>query len=104
VELRAGARVALMPSLTSETFGLAAAEAMAAGVPVAASAIGALPELVPPAWCSAPGDAGALAVTVAALAADPAAGEQALAAARELLDPRRLAARLAAVYAGEARG
>ena len=104
VELRAGARVALMPSLTSETFGLAAAEAMAAGVPVAASAIGALPELIPPAWLSAPGDAGALAATITALAGDPGAGEQALAAARELLDPRRLAAALAAVYAGEARG
>jgi glycosyltransferase involved in cell wall biosynthesis len=102
--LRAGARVALMPSLTSETFGLAAAEAMAAGVPVAASAIGALPELIPPAWLSAPGDAGALAATITALAGDPGAGEQALAAARELLDPGRLAARLAAVYAGEARG
>ncbi len=104
VALRAGAAVALMPSLTSETFGLAAAEAMAAGVPVAGSAIGALPELVPPAWLSAPGDAGALAATITALAGDPGAGERALAAARELLDPRRLAAALAAVYAGEARG
>jgi glycosyltransferase involved in cell wall biosynthesis len=77
---------------------------MAAGVPVAASAIGALPELIPPAWLSAPGDAGALAATITTLAGDPGAGAQALAAARELLDPGRLAARLAAVYAGEARG
>ena len=104
VGLRAGARFALMPSLTSETFGLAAAEAMAAGVPVAASAIGALGELVPADWLSAPGDAGALAATITRLAADPDAGERALTAARELLDPGRLAARLGAVYAGEAHG
>jgi glycosyltransferase involved in cell wall biosynthesis len=104
VRLRAGARFALMPSLTSETFGLAAAEAMAAGVPVAASAIGALGELVPADWLSAPGDAGALAATITRLAADPDAGERALTAARELLDPGRLAARLGAVYAGEAHG
>ena len=39
-----------MPSLASETFGLAAAEALAAGLPVAASDIGALPELLPADW------------------------------------------------------
>src|SRR5439155_10197585 len=38
--LRAGASVALVPSRSAETFGLAAAEAMAAGVPVAASRVG----------------------------------------------------------------
>jgi len=97
-ELRAGARVALMPSLTGETFGLAAAEAMAAGVPVAASQIGALPELVPREWLSEPGDAAALARTVAALAGDAGAGERALAHVRALLDPRALAATLAAIY------
>jgi glycosyltransferase involved in cell wall biosynthesis len=100
--LRAGASVALMPSLTSETFGLAAAEAMAAGVPVAASAIGALPELIPAEWLSRPGDAAALSATAAALAADATAGPRALATVRERLDPARLAAGLAAIYAGEA--
>ena len=95
---RAGAAVALMPSLTSETFGLAAAEAMAAGLPVAASAIGALPELVPHAWLSPPGDAPALARTIETLRADPAAGGQALARARNLLDPARLAATLQEIY------
>ena len=44
--LRAGAAVALVPSRSAETFGLAAAEAMAAGLPVAASRVGALPELL----------------------------------------------------------
>ncbi len=46
--LRAGAALAIVPSRSAETFGLAAAEAMAAGVPVVASRIGALPELVEP--------------------------------------------------------
>ena len=96
--LRRGASVALMPSLTAETFGLAAAEAMAAGVPVAGSEIGALAELVPRGWLSPPGDAAALAATIAALRADRGAGEAALARARELLDPRLLAATLAEIY------
>lgn len=96
--LRAGASVALMPSLTGETFGLAAAEAMAAGLAVAASDIGALGELVPRAWLSPPGDAAALARTIAALRADPTAGARALERARELLDPGRLAATLGRIY------
>ena len=97
--LRGGAKVALVPSLTAETFGLAAAEAMAAGVPVAGSQIGALPELIAERWLSPPGDAKALAATIAALGADPGAGEQALRSARGLLDPSRLAAELGAIYA-----
>ncbi len=44
--LRDGAALALAPSRSAETFALAAAEAMAAGLPVAASRVGALPELV----------------------------------------------------------
>ena len=51
---RRGAR-AVVPSLSAETFGLAAAEAMAAGLPVAASRIGALPELVPESGWRRPG-------------------------------------------------
>ena len=87
-----------MPSLTAETFGLAAAEAMASGVPVAGSDIGALGELVPRDWLTAPGDAAALARTISALRDDAGAGPRALARARELLDPGRLAATLARIY------
>jgi glycosyltransferase involved in cell wall biosynthesis len=97
-KLRSGAKLALMPSLTAETFGLAAAEAMAAGLPVAGSQIGALPELIPPHWLSPAGDAQALARTISAVTADPQAGEEALRSARELLDPGSLATTLASIY------
>ena len=97
-ELREGAMLGLMPSRSAETFGLAAAQAMAAGLPVAASDIGALPELIPHDWLSPAGDAPALARTIGGLARDPEAGERALASARALLDPGRLAATLASIY------
>jgi glycosyltransferase involved in cell wall biosynthesis len=93
--LRAGARIALVPSLAAETFGLAAAEALAAGLPVAASDVGALPELVPAEWLVPPGDAAALAATIERIAADPAAGAR---ARERALDPLRLAATLAEIY------
>lgn len=97
-ELRAGARVALVPSRSAETFGLAAAEAMADGVPVAASRIGALPELVPEEGLVEAGDVQALAGALSRLAGDVAAGERALARARELASPRSVADRLARAY------
>src|SRR6201999_256785 len=68
--LRGTARIALVPSLSAETFGLAAAEAMAAALPVAASRIGALPELVPDPWLAPPGDAQALARVMQRLSVD----------------------------------
>src|SRR5271163_2738213 len=55
--LRAGAAVALASSRSGESFGLAAAEAMAAGLPVIASRVGALPELVDADALVPPGDA-----------------------------------------------
>jgi glycosyltransferase involved in cell wall biosynthesis len=97
-ELRAGAAVALVPSRSAETFGLAAAEAMAAGLPVAASRIGALPELLDEESLAPPGDAGALAAVIARLRADPRAGERALARVRALCAPEVVAGRLAEVY------
>ena len=94
--LRADARVALVPSRSAETFGLAAAEAMAAGVPVAASRIGALPELVPERWLAAPGDAQGLAEVIRGLGASD--GATALERARAITAPERIAPALAAVY------
>ena len=95
-ELRARACVAVVPSLFAETFGLAAAESMAAGLPVAASRIGALPEIVPEHWLSPPGDAGALAQTIDRLRGDGAAAEAGLSVMRATL--ARAQSALAAVY------
>ena len=98
-ELRARAAVAVVPSLSAETFGLAAAEAMAAGVPVVASAIGALPDLVDQPGLVAPGDAPALAGALKRRWGDEQAGLSGLARARRLCAPEAVAARLAEVYA-----
>jgi glycosyltransferase involved in cell wall biosynthesis len=97
--LRAGAALAIVPSRSAETFGLAAAEAMAAGVPVVASGIGALPELVEPDGLVAPGDAHALAAAIKRRFADGAAGERAIAAARLATAPAVVAPQLADAYA-----
>src|SRR5205807_10630733 len=93
--LRAGAAVALAPSRSAETFGLAAAEAMAAGVPVAASRAGALPELLEESALAEPGDAHSLAGAMARVLRDPAAGERARGRIRAVCDPSVLARRLA---------
>jgi glycosyltransferase involved in cell wall biosynthesis len=98
--LRAGASVAVVPSRSAETFGLAAAEAMATGLPVAASRVGALPELVESAGLVAAGDPAALAAAILRLRGDAAAGDRALARVRSLTAPEVVAPALAAVYAG----
>jgi glycosyltransferase involved in cell wall biosynthesis len=97
-ELRAGAALAVVPSRSAETFGLAAAEAMAAGLPVAASRVGALPELVGDEGLVPPGDAGALAAAIERLRGDPGAGERALERVRAVCAPEVVAGRLAEVY------
>jgi glycosyltransferase involved in cell wall biosynthesis len=103
-ELRAGASVALMPSRSAETFGLAAAEAMAGSLPVVASDVGALPELVEPEGLVPVGDAGALAQAMARRAGDEAAGERGRERVRSLCAPEVVAAALSKVYdGGEAR-
>ena len=96
--LRAQAGLAIVPSRSAETFGLAAAEAMAAGLPVAGSAIGALPELCGPEGLVAPGDAAALAVAVRARFGDAATGEDGRLRVLEVAAPAAVAPRLAAVY------
>jgi glycosyltransferase involved in cell wall biosynthesis len=96
--LRAGAALAIVPSRSAETFGLAAAEAMAAGLPVVASDIGALPELVEPAGLVPPGDPGALARAITARFGDEHAGNRAIEAARAVASPQAVAPRLSAAY------
>ncbi len=97
--LRTGASLAVVPSRSGETFGLAAAEAMAAGLPVVASRVGALPELVEDAGLVAPGDPAALAAAIARLRGDAAAGERGLRRVRELASPAVVAPALAEIYA-----
>jgi len=85
-ELLACADVLLLPS-ESEAFGLVALEAMACGVPVVATAVGGIPELVPDgeAGFLVPlGDVDAMADAVVALLTDPARWKAASAAAREV--------------------
>ncbi len=98
--LRAGAAIALAPSRSAETFGLAAAEAMAAGVPVAASRVGALAELVEPDGLVPAGDAAALAATIARLAGDRAAGARGRERVRAVCAPDVVAEKLAKLYDG----
>lgn len=98
-ELRAGARIALVPSRSAETFGMAAAEAMACGLPVAASRVGALPELLEDGCLAVPGDAGALAETIGAVLADPAAGRRGAQRIEAICSPEVVARGLADVYA-----
>jgi glycosyltransferase involved in cell wall biosynthesis len=96
--LRAQAAVALVPSRAHETFGLAAVEAMAAGLPVVASRAGALADLDGDATLVAPGDVVAMADAARAAAADPARRALAVLAARRRAAPEVVAPRLAALY------
>jgi glycosyltransferase involved in cell wall biosynthesis len=96
--LRAEAAVAVVPSRSAETFGLAAAEAMAAGLPVAASRVGALPELLEEQALAPAGDSEALAQAIALQLADPGAGHRARERVRAMCAPEIIAGRLAAIY------
>lgn len=96
--LRQRAAVALAPSRSGETFGLAAAEAALCGLPVAASDIGALPELLQAGALAPAGDAPALAAVIGRLAGDADAGALARERALALCAPERVARALAAVY------
>jgi glycosyltransferase involved in cell wall biosynthesis len=99
-ELRAGAALAIVPSRYAEIFPLAAAEAMAAGLPTVAFRTGGLEGFVPD-DCLAPlGDERALARLVAERFGDAHAGERALAAARERCAPEVVARALGEVYDG----
>lgn len=93
-------------SSASEQFPLSVVEAMAAGVPVAASEVGDIRAILTPenaAFLTPPGDPPALGQSLAALAADPALrarlGEANRARARETFDFAAMQAAYEAVYA-----
>ena len=96
--LRAGAAVALAPSRSAETFGVAPAESMAAGVPVVGSRIGALPEILEQDELVAPGDEQALAEAIVRRAGDRAAGERARVRIATVCGPDTVAGGLSAIY------
>jgi glycosyltransferase involved in cell wall biosynthesis len=100
----AGAAMLLMPSRYHEFAGYSALEAMAAGVPVVASSLGALPEIVARRRCVPPNDPAALAARMTALWTDPelrrSDGDELIARAREHHSERAYVERLLAVYAG----
>jgi glycosyltransferase involved in cell wall biosynthesis len=98
LRLRAHASLALVPSRSAETFGMAAAEAMASGLPVLASRIGALPELLGEQCLVAPGDPPALAEAIRRIASDATAGRRGLERVRSLCAPDTVARGLARVY------
>ena len=91
----AGAAMLLMPSRYHEFAPYSALEAMAAGVPVIASALGGLPEMLGAERCVPPGDAAALAGRMTTLWESPelrrAEGDELIARARA--GPRRGALR-----------
>jgi len=76
--------VLVVPSIWEEPFGLVAAEAMAAGVPLVVSDAGALPEVVGSGypWVFRRGDAGSLATVLQRMRANPDAVEAARLTAR----------------------
>jgi glycosyltransferase involved in cell wall biosynthesis len=100
-DLRARAALAIVASRCAEVMPLAAVEAMAAGVPVVATAMGGLPELVQdPGALVPPDEPVALAAAALARYGDARAGDEALRRVRALSAPAAVAERLARVYAG----
>ena len=100
--LLSGAALAVVPSISGDVMPFAALEAMAAGVPVAASNAGSLPEVLGPDSCVPKKDAAALANRVDALWREPARrkaeGEAGIARARERFGEQRYLRELLAVY------
>jgi glycosyltransferase involved in cell wall biosynthesis len=93
----------LVPTTGNETFGFAALEAMAAGVPVVAARAGALPEIAGDEACVPRGDALAMAARMQELWADPRRradeGDAGIARARERFSEERYVRALLSLYA-----
>lgn len=102
-EQLAGAAMVLMPSRYHEFSPYSALEAMAAGVPVVATAMGGLPELLGDGRCIPTGDPAAFAAAVAAHWSDPAAraaeGDALIARAHDRHSLQRYTDDLLALYA-----
>ena len=98
----AGAAMLLMPSRYHEFAPYSALEAMAAGVPVVASSLGGLPEMLGAKRCVPPGDTAALAARMTALWESPelrrAEGDELIARARAGHGEERYLSRLLELY------
>jgi len=96
------AAMVVVPTTGNETFGFAALEAMAAGVPVVAARAGALPEIVGDDACVPRGDALALAARMRELWEDPQRradeGDAAIARARQRFGEERYVRLLLELY------
>jgi glycosyltransferase involved in cell wall biosynthesis len=96
------AAVVVVPTTGNETFGFAALEAMAAGVPVVAARSGALPEIVGDDACVPRGDALALAARMRELWDDPRRrvdeGDAGIQRARERFSEEAYVRRLLSLY------
>ena len=104
-ELISQARAVLLPSAWEETFGLVAAEAMAAGVPPVAAGHGSFTGLITPGVDGVlftPGDPAALALAIADVERNPKQyevyGEQAYKTYEQRFDPQRNVAELLRIY------
>jgi glycosyltransferase involved in cell wall biosynthesis len=99
-QLRARAALALVPSRCDETFGIAAAEAMAAALPVLASGVGALGELLPPQALVPAGEPAALAAGIQRMWGDRQEGAANRARIAGICAPEVVGPALADVYRG----
>ena len=97
-ELLAGAALAIVPSISGDVMPFAALEAMAAGVPVAASDAGSLPEVLGDGRTVPKADANALAERIPQVYGDRNEGDALIQRARDRYSEQRYLDELLAVY------